>query len=48
MAENTKSPASAGARSNYRWVQLVIGIICMILIANCQYGWTLFVQPMAQ
>jgi OFA family oxalate/formate antiporter-like MFS transporter len=31
-----------------RWVQLVIGVICMILIANLQYGWTLFVQPMAK
>ena len=48
MAENTNSPASAVARSNYRWVQLGIGIVCMILIANLQYGWTLFVAPMAQ
>ena len=31
-----------------RWTQLVIGIICMILIANLQYGWTLFVHPMNQ
>ena len=29
-----------------RWVQLVLGIICMATVANCQYGWTLFVQPM--
>jgi len=28
-----------------RWVQLVLGVICMMLIANLQYGWTLFVQP---
>ena len=32
----------------YRWLQLTAGIVCMILIANLQYGWTLFVQPMAQ
>jgi uncharacterized membrane protein len=25
-----------------RWSQLVIGIICMVMIANLQYGWTLF------
>ncbi len=37
--------ASAPARS-YRWLQLVIGIICMTMIANLQYGWTLFVTPM--
>ena len=29
-----------------RWVQLVVGIICMSMIANLQYGWTLFVTPM--
>ncbi len=29
----------------YRWVQLVVGIICMAMIANLQYGWTLFVNP---
>ena len=28
------------------WVQLVIGIICMAMIANLQYGWTLFVNPL--
>jgi OFA family oxalate/formate antiporter-like MFS transporter len=36
-------------RSNaYRWGQLVIGIVCMAMIANLQYGWTLFVSPMEQ
>src|SRR3954470_21442746 len=28
-----------------RWWQLVFGIICMTMIANLQYGWTLFVNP---
>jgi len=28
-----------------RWWQLVFGVVCMMLIANLQYGWTLFVQP---
>ena len=28
-----------------RWVQLVLGIVCMATVANCQYGWTLFVAP---
>src|SRR3977135_2478016 len=27
------------------WVQLLIGITCMVMIANLQYGWTLFVGP---
>jgi MFS transporter, OFA family, oxalate/formate antiporter len=29
-----------------RWLLLVIGIVCMVMIANLQYGWTLFVHPM--
>src|SRR6516162_9275796 len=28
-----------------RWWQLVIGVVCMAMIANLQYGWTLFVPP---
>src|SRR3978361_1551670 len=31
-----------------RWGQLVFGIICMVMIANLQYGWTLFVNPIDQ
>jgi len=27
------------------WTQLVIGLICMVMVANLQYGWTLFVGP---
>src|SRR5438093_10666310 len=36
--------APAAARVN-RWVQLVAGVICMVMIANLQYGWTYFVDP---
>jgi MFS transporter, OFA family, oxalate/formate antiporter len=28
-----------------RWGQLIFGIICMVMTANLQYGWTLFVTP---
>ena len=31
--------------SHGRWWQLLIGVICMSMIANLQYGWTLFVNP---
>ncbi|AXE96134.1 oxalate/formate MFS antiporter [Paraburkholderia terricola] len=37
-----------GGASSWRaspWVQLVFGVICMAMIANMQYGWTLFVNP---
>ena len=27
------------------WVQLILGVICMAAVANLQYGWTLFVNP---
>ena len=33
--------------SSYRWIQLIMGIVCMAMIANLQYGWTLFVNPIA-
>ena len=29
-----------------RWHQLLAGIVCMVMIANLQYGWTYFVDPM--
>jgi MFS transporter, OFA family, oxalate/formate antiporter len=31
-----------------RWGQLIFGIVCMVMIANLQYGWTLFVNPIDQ
>src|SRR6185312_14442914 len=27
----------------YRWTQLTIGVLAMVMIANYQYGWTFFV-----
>lgn len=44
------SPAPSGALSTpgmYRWGQLLMGIVCMAMIANLQYGWTLFVNPIS-
>ena len=38
------SPRSGVAAPN-RWAQLVTGIICMVMVANLQYGWTYFVDP---
>ena len=44
MAQST---GAAVARGGFRnpWLQLIAGIICMVMIANLQYGWTLFVNP---
>jgi len=33
--------------ATYRWVQLVMGLVCMAMVANLQYGWTLFVNPLS-
>jgi OFA family oxalate/formate antiporter-like MFS transporter len=38
------SPASLP----YRIMQLLSGMACMVAIANLQYGWTMFVEPMDQ
>ena len=40
--------ARAVASEGTRWGQLIFGIICMVMIANLQYGWTLFVNPIDQ
>src|SRR5437879_13416585 len=34
--------------ASYRWLQLFMGILCMCMIANLQYGWTLFVNPITE
>jgi OFA family oxalate/formate antiporter-like MFS transporter len=49
MATTTGALRSASASSvATRWWQLIFGIICMVMIANLQYGWTLFVNPIDQ
>jgi MFS transporter, OFA family, oxalate/formate antiporter len=42
----TRAAAPAGRSApSYRWIQLILGIICMASVANLQYAWTLFVLP---
>jgi len=43
MATTAAEPSKSAFASP--WIQLVIGIVCMVMIANYQYGWTLFVGP---
>ena len=45
MAMAAGSVAPARASSATRWNYLIFCIICMLMIANLQYGWTLFVNP---
>jgi OFA family oxalate/formate antiporter-like MFS transporter len=42
---STTAESGAVATSTTRWTQLIICILCMVLIANLQYGWTFFVNP---
>ncbi len=46
MAVTASAPDRALASAMTRWWQLISCIICMVMIANLQYGWTLFVNPM--
>jgi len=39
------SPSDTRPARSGRWWQLLIGILCMSMVANLQYGWTLFVNP---
>jgi MFS transporter, OFA family, oxalate/formate antiporter len=48
MSVLTTTEAGAKATDATRWSQLIFGIICMVMIANLQYGWTLFVGPIDQ
>ena len=45
---SSTAPASGGAPPTSTlapWIQLGAGVICMAMIANLQYGWTIFVDP---
>ena len=42
---NGQTASMPQGRLSGRWWQLLFGIICMTMIANLQYGWTLFVNP---
>jgi OFA family oxalate/formate antiporter-like MFS transporter len=41
-AQGSASPSRQRALAS-PWLQLVIGVVCMVMIANLQYGWTFFV-----
>jgi MFS transporter, OFA family, oxalate/formate antiporter len=37
-----------GTSGGLRWGQLALGILCMVMVANLQLGWTPFVDPIDQ
>ena len=44
----TTTTFRAASPTSNRWLQLILGIVCMASVANLQYGWTLFVLPIEQ
>ncbi len=42
------STATGTGMPSGRWAQLWLGVLCMMLIANLQYAWTLFVSPIRE
>jgi len=45
ISDSDGAVTAAPLRTGFRWLQLAMGIVCMAMIANLQYGWTLFVDP---
>jgi MFS transporter, OFA family, oxalate/formate antiporter len=41
----TVARSDAAVTSATRWGYLAVCVMCMVMIANLQYGWTLFVNP---
>ncbi len=44
--EQLQPALTTSERTGSRWLQLALGVLCMIMVANLQYGWTLFVSPL--
>ena len=40
---NAATQNLSGSSDKTRWIQLIVGVVCMIATANIQYAWTLFV-----
>lgn len=43
----TTSASSSSPSLQNRWVQLLLGLVCMMAISSPQYVWTLFTKPLA-
>lgn len=43
-----RQPATPALSHHERWWHLILCVLCMIMIANLQYGWSVFVLPLQQ
>lgn len=48
MSEPSNPALRPSVSESTRWLQLVVGVICMVATANIQYAWTLFVPEIQQ
>ncbi|HXY58134.1 MAG TPA: oxalate/formate MFS antiporter [Methylocystis sp.] len=48
LAQHRQKALAAPHDRPHRWLQLGLGVLCMTMVANLQYGWTLFVNPLQQ
>src|SRR6202012_4281763 len=48
MTASAASGSGQTASNSFRWTQLIVGVVCMAMMANLQYGWTYFVGPMSK
>ena len=46
-ATTQQSDDEGASTASTRWIQLVIGVICMMAISSPQYVWTLFTKPIS-
>ena len=46
MTETTAALPGISTRRSTRWVQLGLGLVCMMAISSPQYVWTLFTRPL--
>jgi OFA family oxalate/formate antiporter-like MFS transporter len=43
---DTASPAATSSAAHTRWIQLGLGLLCMMTISSPQYVWTLMTKPL--
>ena len=48
MVSEVSAQGSPRVSDGFRWLQLLIGVIAMVMIANYQYGWTFFVPEITK
>src|SRR2546425_4805000 len=44
----TSASVPAAASVWTRWGHLALGVVCMVMIASVQYGWTVFIDPIEE